>query len=75
MDAPKLAPAPAEEASFPAIDVRGARKSYEGLVAVNDVNLRVELGAIHGLIGPNGAGKTTLFNAISGFTPPDAGTI
>ncbi len=75
VDAPKLAPAPAEEASFPAIDVRGARKSYEGLVAVNDVNLRVELGAIHGLIGPNGAGKTTLFNAISGFTPPDAGTI
>jgi branched-chain amino acid transport system permease protein len=58
-----------------AVRVAGATKAYEGLVAVNDVTIEVPAGEIHGLIGPNGAGKTTLFNAISGFTRLDIGTI
>jgi len=42
---------------------------YGAVVAVDDVDLRLEPGTITGLIGPNGAGKTSLIDAVSGFTP------
>ena len=51
------------------------RKSFGGLVAVQDFDMRVEEGQIVGLIGPNGAGKTTLFNLIACFYAPDSGRI
>ena len=50
-------------------------RRFGGLVAVNDVDLRVEPGAVTAIIGPNGAGKTTLFHLISGFQTPDEGRI
>ncbi len=50
-------------------------KTFGGLLAVSNVDLRVEQGEIVGLIGPNGAGKTTLFNVISGALSPKSGTI
>jgi branched-chain amino acid transport system ATP-binding protein len=50
-------------------------KRFEGLVAVKNVSLRVEPGAIRSIIGPNGAGKTTFFNCITGYYAPDDGTI
>ncbi len=53
----------------------GLTKDFEGLRAVDDVDLRVEKGTIHSVIGPNGAGKTTLFNCLTGFEKPSEGKI
>jgi branched-chain amino acid transport system ATP-binding protein len=50
-------------------------KNFNGLKAVNRVNLEVKSGEIFGLIGPNGAGKTTIFNMITGFLRPISGKI
>jgi ABC-2 type transport system ATP-binding protein len=50
------------------IEARGLRKVFGTMVALDNVDLRVEEGRILGLIGPNGAGKTTALNAILGLT-------
>lgn len=50
-------------------------KSFGGVTAVADVDLRANLGQIVAIIGPNGSGKTTLFNLISGLLQPDQGEI
>ena len=50
-------------------------KSFDGFMAVNRANLRVDQGALVAVIGPNGAGKTTLFNLITGQIKPDRGSI
>ncbi|HEY8632282.1 MAG TPA: ABC transporter ATP-binding protein [Candidatus Limnocylindrales bacterium] len=57
------------------LEVRGLSKSFRGLQALRDYDLRLPAGTIHGVIGPNGAGKTTLFHVLSGFLRPTAGTI
>ena len=57
------------------LTARGLSKHYGGLRAVDSVDLELRRGEVLGLIGPNGAGKTTLFELLSGFTPPDAGTV
>jgi branched-chain amino acid transport system ATP-binding protein len=57
------------------LETRNLTKRFDGLAAVQSVDLDVEEGEIVGLIGPNGAGKTTCFNLLSGFLRPTAGTI
>ena len=59
----------------PLLETRGLTKTFGGLVAVKDFDLRLEPGALMGLIGPNGAGKTTVFNLVTGMTLPTAGSI
>ena len=59
----------------PLLEVRGARRQFGGLVAVNDLSFAIEPGEILGLIGPNGAGKSTMFNLISGALAPTAGDV
>ena len=60
---------------MPLLEVRGLRRSFYGVCALDGVDLAVERGTITGLIGPNGAGKTTLFNCVSGIVPPDGGRV
>ncbi len=57
------------------LEVRGVRKSFPGVVALDDVQLRVRRGTVHALMGENGAGKSTLMKIIAGIQAPDAGEI
>ncbi len=59
----------------PLLQVRGLRRSYYGVRALDGVDLDVAACRLTGLIGPNGAGKTTLFNCVSGLAPPQAGRV
>jgi ABC-type branched-subunit amino acid transport system ATPase component/ABC-type branched-subunit amino acid transport system permease subunit len=49
--------------------------SFGGVRAVDGVDLDIHTGEVHGLIGPNGSGKTTTLNVISGYYPPQEGTV
>ena len=53
----------------------GVSRSFEGVQALEEVDLELGRKEVVGLIGPNGAGKTTLVNLITGFDFPTAGTI
>lgn len=57
------------------LETRSLRREFGALVAVNDVSIQVEAGALHSIIGPNGAGKTTFFNLLSGNIAPTSGQV
>jgi len=54
---------------------KGVLMQFGGLKALNDVDLLVKRGTIHGLIGPNGSGKSTMMNVLTGIYVPTAGKI
>jgi len=54
---------------------RGVLMQFGGLKALNNVDLRVRRGTVHGLIGPNGSGKSTMMNVLTGIYVPTAGQI
>ena len=56
-------------------ELKGISKSFDGLQALDSIDLAIHHGERHAIIGPNGAGKTTLFNVIIGELDPDAGEI
>ncbi|WP_277182969.1 branched-chain amino acid ABC transporter ATP-binding protein/permease [Caballeronia sp. BR00000012568055] len=57
------------------LNVRNVLMQFSGLKALNDVNMTVKRGTIHGLIGPNGSGKSTMMNVLTGIYVPTAGAI
>jgi len=59
----------------PLLETRNLGKTFGGLKAVQQVDLRIEANRIVSVIGPNGAGKTTFFNCLSGIYRPDSGSI
>jgi ABC-type branched-subunit amino acid transport system ATPase component/ABC-type branched-subunit amino acid transport system permease subunit len=74
-DASPLPPRMAASHAGPLLEVRAARRTFGGLVAVNDLSFSIATGDIVGLIGPNGAGKSTTFALISGALPLSGGEI
>jgi len=59
----------------PSLLLRGVRKAFADVVAVNGLDLEVARGECFGLLGPNGAGKTTTIEICEGLTEPDSGTV
>jgi ABC-2 type transport system ATP-binding protein len=59
----------------PPLSVRGLRKRYADVVAVDGLDLEIRAGECFGLLGPNGAGKTTTVEICEGLTEPDEGDV
>src|SRR5690606_13926762 len=57
------------------LQAQGLRESFQGVKAVNGMDLRVQAGSITGLIGPNGCGKSTTIYCLTGFQSIDGGTV
>ena len=49
------------------LEMKNITKTFPGVRALDDVNLKVKKGSIHALVGENGAGKSTLMNVLSGI--------
>ena len=69
------AAAGASETGGDLLIAKGVLMQFGGLKAINQVDLRIKRGSIHGLIGPNGSGKSTMMNVLTGIYVPTAGSI
>lgn len=58
-----------------AVEMRGVRKSFNGVPVLHDVDFALVPGEVHALVGENGAGKSTLMKILQGVYQPDAGEI
>ncbi|ROZ45775.1 ABC transporter ATP-binding protein [Rhodococcus sp. WS3] len=65
----------ATRSSTPAVRIEGVVKSFDGVRAVDGIDLTVEAAQVVALLGPNGAGKTTTVEMCEGFVTPDSGTV
>ncbi|MFM2051185.1 MAG: hypothetical protein RL682_1676 [Pseudomonadota bacterium] len=63
------------EAGHDLLVAKGVLMQFGGLKAINQVDLHVKRGTIHGLIGPNGSGKSTMMNVLTGIYVPTGGSI
>ena len=59
----------------PLLAIRGLKKNFGALWAIDGLDLDVPSGGVFGIIGPNGSGKTTLFDVVSGICKPAGGTV
>jgi ribose transport system ATP-binding protein len=57
------------------LELRGLRKTFPGVVALDSVDFDVRRGEVHALLGANGAGKSTLIKIVAGLYRPDAGEV
>jgi ABC-type branched-subunit amino acid transport system ATPase component len=60
---------------MPVLEAIGVRKRFAGILALDDMETRIEQGELHGLVGANGAGKTTVLNVIGGQVRADDGIV
>jgi inositol transport system ATP-binding protein len=65
----------AYDAVAPLLEIEGIRKVFPGVVALDNVRLRLHAGTVHALMGENGAGKSTLMKIIAGICTPDQGEV
>ena len=63
-----------EKETMHLIEIKGLRKAFGPIVAVDGISFTVDKGDVLGFLGPNGAGKSTTMKMLSGFLPPDGGT-
>ena len=59
----------------PLLELRGVTVSFDGFLALNDLNLVLQPGELRAVIGPNGAGKTTFLDVITGKVQPTKGSV
>ena len=59
----------------PALALKGIRKSFDGVVVLDDAEFSGQAGEVHALLGENGAGKSSLMNVAAGLYAPEAGSI
>ena len=57
------------------LEIRGVRKEFPGVVALDDVQFRLKPGTVHALMGENGAGKSTLMKILAGVNSPTSGEL
>ena len=57
------------------LELRGVTVSFDGFLALNDLNLQLAPGELRAVIGPNGAGKTTFLDVITGKVRPTQGDV
>ncbi len=57
------------------IEIKNLNKKYNNILAVKNINLKINKGSIVGLLGPNGCGKTTTIGMILGLIKPTSGTV
>ncbi len=58
-----------------AVEAKGIRKTFPGVVALDNINIRLELGKVHCIVGENGAGKSTLIKILTGVYHPEQGSL
>jgi ABC-2 type transport system ATP-binding protein len=63
------------DSTEPAIEVKGLRKVYKSLVAVDNVSFTMYRGEAFGFLGPNGAGKSTVVKIMTGLVAPTRGEV
>ena len=66
---------PQFEAAQTGLEAMDLDLAFGGVTALRGARLTVRPGEVVGIIGPNGAGKTTLFDVLSGYAPPQAGSV
>ena len=57
------------------IEIKNLNKRYNNILAVKDINFKINKGSIVGLLGPNGCGKTTTIGMMLGLIKPTSGTV
>ncbi len=72
---PMSQPEPTESTDLPAISLRGLRKEFGSVVAVDGIDLDIANGEFFSMLGPSGSGKTTVLRMVAGFETPTSGTV